>query len=138
MTTPVADASGVRTVYVVDDDAPLRRALQRLLRSVGFAVQTFGSAEDFLARKHAPPPDCLVLDIRLGALSGFDLHDRLRAAGVSIPTIFITGHDDAATRERARTVGAAGYVRKPFDEAVLVSAIETALGRPRAPAGPVR
>ena len=100
------DHTGATTVCVVDDDMPLRRALRRLLRSVGFAVETFGTAEDYLAAEHAPPPDCLVLDIRLGALSRFDLYDRLRAAGVSIPTIFITGHDDAATRERARKLGA--------------------------------
>jgi len=119
----------VPTVHVVDDDAPLRRALQRLLGSVGFAVETFGTAEDFLAAKHVLPADCLVLDIHLGTLSGFDVHDRLRAAGLSIPTVFITGHDDAVTRERARRVGAAGYVRKPFEEAALVAAIEGALAR---------
>ena len=119
--------TGVAMVYVVDDDAPLRRALQRLLRSMGFAVETFGTAEDLLAAEHIPMADCLVLDIHLGALSGFDLHDRLRTAGHSIPTVFITGHDDAVTRERARRVGAAGYVRKPFEEATLVAAIETAL-----------
>jgi FixJ family two-component response regulator len=127
----LADSRGVPTVCLVDDDAPLRRALQRLLVAVGFEVETFGSAEDFLAAPPAPPPDCLVLDIRLGTLSGFDLHDRLRASGVRIPTIFITGHDDAVTRERARRVGAAGYIRKPFDEASLVSAIENAMSERR-------
>ena len=115
------------TVCVVDDDAALRQALRRLLRAVGFSVETYGSAEDFLEAKHVPLPDCLVLDIRLGALSGFALHDRLRASGLSIPTIFITGHDDAATREEARRVGAVAYVRKPFEESVLMSAIDTAL-----------
>ena len=114
------------TVCVVDDDPLLRRALGRLLRSIGFVVETFASAEDFLAATR-PSPDCLVLDIRLGALSGFDLHDRLRASGVSIPTVFITGHDDAATRERARRLGAAGYVPKPFEEETLVAAIEAAI-----------
>jgi FixJ family two-component response regulator len=123
------DRPGVPTVCVVDDDAPVRRALQRLLQASGYGVETFGSAADFLATEHAPPPDCLVLDIRLGGMSGFQLHDRLRATGISIPTVFITGHDDAATRELARRVGAAGYVRKPFDEASLVSAIEAALAR---------
>jgi len=117
----------VPVVCVVDDDAPLRRALLRLLRGFGFTVEGFGTAEDFLAAPHTPLPDCLVLDIHLGALSGFDVHDRLRAQGMSIPTVFITGHDDAATRERARRVGAVGYVRKPFDEADLVAAIERAL-----------
>ena len=115
------------TVGVVEDDPLLRRALQRLLRATGFAVATFGSAEDFLATAHAAPFDCLVLDIRLGPLSGFDLHDRLRASGVQIPTVFITGHDDEASRERARRIGAAGYVPKPFDEQSLVAVIEAAL-----------
>jgi len=118
----------VPTVCVIDDDERLRRALRRLLRSVGFVVETFGNAEDFLAAEPAPAADCLVLDIHLGALSGFDLHDRLRAAGLSIPTVFMTGHDDAVTRERARKVGAAGYVRKPFEETALVAAIQHALG----------
>lgn len=118
---------------VVDDDAPLRRALQRLLHAAGFAVETFGSAEDFLASEHSPPPDCLVLDIRLGALSGFDLHERLRATGLSIPTIFITGHDDAVTRELARRAGAAHYMRKPFEESLLISAIEAAMSPTSSP-----
>jgi FixJ family two-component response regulator len=117
---------GRSSVGVVEDDPLLRRALQRLLRATGFTVATFDSAEDFLASSPATPFDCLVLDIRLGALSGFDLHDRLRAAGVSTPTIFITGHDDDATREHARRIGAAGYVPKPFDEQALVSLIEAA------------
>ena len=117
------------TVCVVDDDPLLLRALGRLLRSIGFVVETFASAEDFLAAKRPSPLHCLVLDIRLGALSGFDLHDRLRASGVSIPTVFITGHDDAATRERARRLGAAGYVPKPFEEETLLSAIEAAIKR---------
>jgi FixJ family two-component response regulator len=123
------DLAGVATVCVVDDDAPLRRALSRLLRSAGYSVEAFGTAEDFLAAPHEPAPDCLVLDIHLGSMSGFDLHERLSASGLSIPTVFITGHDDAFTRERARRAGAAGYVRKPFDEADLVAAIQAALSR---------
>jgi FixJ family two-component response regulator len=129
MGAPLADSVRGPMVCVVDDDAPLRRALQRLLRAVGFDVETFESAEQFLAAEHASPPDCLVLDIRLGRLSGFDLHDRLRASGVSAPVIFITGHDDAATREQARKVHAAGYIRKPFDETSLIAAIEAAIAR---------
>ena len=125
--TPLDDRGRTPTVCVVDDDAPLRRALQRLLRSVGFTVETFGSAEDYLAAERNRAADCLVLDIRLGGLTGFDLHDRLRASGLAIPTVFITGHDDATTRERARRAGAAGYVRKPFDESDLISVIQRAL-----------
>lgn len=116
-------------VCVVDDDAPLRRAMKRLLKASGYGVETFGSAEEFLAARHVPPPDCLVLDIRLGGINGFQLYDRLRAEGLSIPTVFITGHDDVGLREQARKVGAAGYVRKPFDEQSLVTAIEAALAR---------
>ena len=124
----VLERTDVPTVWLVDDDPPLRRALQRLLRTAGFAVQTFGSAEEMLASRQERRPDCLVLDIHLGpTLSGFDLHDRVRADGLSIPTIFITGHDDAATREHARRAGAAGYVPKPFDDHVLLAAISAAL-----------
>jgi two-component system response regulator FixJ len=120
--------TGRSSIGVVEDDPLLRRALQRLLRATGFTVAAFDSAEEFLASSPAAPFDCLVLDIRLrGALSGFDLHERLRAAGVSTPTIFITGHDDEPTRERARRIGAAGYVPKPFDEQSLISLIEAAL-----------
>jgi len=129
MEAPLADSGRGPTVYVVDDDAPLRRALHRLLRAAGFDVKTFESAEAFLAARHVSPPDCLVLDIRLGALSGFDLYDRLRTSGLSAPVIFITGHDDAATREQARKIDAAGYIRKPFDETSLISAIEAAISR---------
>jgi FixJ family two-component response regulator len=121
MPTPAEPRS---TVGVVEDDALLRRALQRLLKVSGFSVETFGSAEEFLATEPQSRFDCLVFDIRLGTLTGFDLHERLRAAGVSTPIIFITGHDDDATRERARRVGAAGYLPKPFDEQVLLSTIE--------------
>ena len=120
---------GRSSVGVVEDDPLLRRALQRLLRATGFTVSTFASAEDFLAASPANVFDCLVLDIRLGNLSGFDLHDRLRASGVSTPAIFITGHDDEATRERARRIGAAGYVPKPFDQEALISLIEAAISR---------
>ncbi len=123
----MAEPREAPTVCVVDDDPLLRRALQRLLRATGFTVETFGSAEDFLAAGRASPVHCLVLDIRLGSASGFDLHEHLRASGLSIPTVFITGHDDAATRERARTTGAAGYVPKPFQEDALVAAIRAAL-----------
>jgi len=114
-------------ICVVDDDAYLLRALRRLLLAVGFVVQTFGSAEEFLLATRSAQPDCLVLDVHLGTLSGFDLHDRLLASGVSIPTVFISGHDDAATRERARSAGAAAYLAKPIEEHSLISAIEAAL-----------
>jgi two-component system, LuxR family, response regulator FixJ len=114
-------------VCLIDDDAAVRRALGLLLRTMGFTVEVFHSAEDFLRARHAVPPDCLVVDIHLGALSGFDLHERLVAAGISIPIIFITGHDDVPTRERAQHAGAAGYLQKPLDAHSLIRAIEGAV-----------
>jgi len=119
---------GPRIVGIVDDDASLLRALRRLLQAVGFTVETFGSGEEFL-RSVRPPPSCLVLDIHLGTLTGFDLHEWLLASGASVPTVFITGHDDDATRERARKAGAVAYLCKPFDDQSLISAIERALAR---------
>ncbi len=119
---------GPRVVGIVDDDASLLRALRRLLQAVGFTVETFGSGEEFL-RSVRRPPSCLVLDIHLGTLTGFDLHEWLLASGASVPTVFITGHDDDATRERARKAGAVAYLCKPFDDQSLISAIERALAR---------
>ena len=117
----------VPAVCIVDDDASLRRALQLLLRSAGFTVGAFASAEAFLLAAHAMTPRCLVLDIQLGSLNGFELHERLTAAGRAIPTIFITAHDDAPTRERARLTGAIGYLRKPFDDEALIVNVRQAL-----------
>jgi len=116
-------------IGVVDDDASILRALERLLGAAGFTVKTFRSAEEFLAFEHPERIDCLLLDIHMNGLSGFDLQERLAAQRIPIPTIFITAHDDALTRERARKSGAVAYVRKPFDEHSLIGAIEKALGR---------
>ena len=113
----------------MDDDTSLLRSLNRLLRTAGFTVETFESAGVFLRARQSSPPDCLVLDVHLGAVSGFDVHARLLASGTSVPTIFVTGHDDAATREQARRAGAAAYLAKPFEDQALVSAIEKALDR---------
>lgn len=114
-------------IGVVDDDPSVLRALTRLLGVSGFTVRTFGSAEAFLAHDHSGI-DCLLLDVHLGGLSGFDLQERLVEARVSIPIVFITAFDDPATRERALKGGVA-YVGKPFDEHLLLDAIESALGR---------
>jgi FixJ family two-component response regulator len=116
-------------ISVVDDDPSLLRALRRLLQTAGFAVEAFGSGEEFLQAQHSLLLDCVVLDINLGSLSGFAVQERMRAAGMSVPTVFITGHDGPATRERARKAGAAGYLAKPFEPEALISAIETALER---------
>jgi FixJ family two-component response regulator len=115
-------------VCVIDDDDSLLRALRRLLCAGGFQVKTFSSAEDFLEYRNSRTPGCLVLDVHLGGLSGFELHERLVAAGRQIPVVFITAHDDAATRERARRAGAVEYLRKPFDDESLIAGVNRALG----------
>lgn len=114
-------------IGVVDDDDSVLRALRRLLRGAGFAVKSFGSAEEFLGLEHPETINCLVLDIHMPGLSGFDLQERLADAQLLIPIIFITAHDDPLTRERARKGGVA-YFPKPFDAQSLIGAIEKALG----------
>jgi FixJ family two-component response regulator len=115
------------TVGIVDDDAALRRALQRLVGAAGFRPEAFDSAEAFLAWDRRADCRCLVLDVHLGGLSGFELHEHLVAQGAAPPVIFITGHDDAATQARARAAGAVAYLRKPFDDHLLIDAIRQAM-----------
>jgi FixJ family two-component response regulator len=126
---PSPPRRGSAVVGVVDDDASLLRALQRLLVAGGFRVEVFSSAEEFLKSEHGRSADCLVLDVHLGGLSGFELYEKLIAAGMRIPAVFITAHDDAITRARARQSGAVAYLSKPFDDASLIGAIHLALGR---------
>src|SRR6266404_8403979 len=101
-------------VFVVDDDPSIREALDSLLRSVGLGVQTFASAQDFLASKHPDVPSCLVLDVHLPGLSGLDLQQELAKADVHIPIIFLTGHGDIPTSVRAIKAGALEFLTKPF------------------------
>jgi FixJ family two-component response regulator len=110
-------------IAVIDDDASVRRALQRLLRSAGFAVETFATAREFLDAGHSARTTCLVLDIHLPEMSGFQLQEHLAVSGVLIPIVFITAHDNATTRERASRPGATAYLRKPFDQDELIEAI---------------
>lgn len=109
-------------VGIIDDDASLRAALGRALRGSGIRVESFASGEEFLERGDPRAADCIVLDIHLGGLSGFDLRDRLMAAGTVPPIIFITGHDDVFAR-RARECGASGFLRKPFDVNELLALV---------------
>ena len=115
-------------ISIVDDDLSVRRALRRLVRSAGYTVETFASAREFLDSLPSGRTACLVLDIHLGGMSGFELQERMAADPAPIPVIFITAQDDAATRERARQTGASAYLRKPFDEQVLLAAIGRAIG----------
>src|ERR1700674_224520 len=109
-------------VSIVDDDVSVRRALSRLVRVAGYAVESFGSAREFLASTPRGRTACLVLDVQLdgGGMSGLDLQERLVADGVTIPTIFITAHGDARTRERIKQSRVAGFLSKPFGDQALL------------------
>jgi FixJ family two-component response regulator len=115
-------------VGIVDDDASIRSSLARVLRLEGMCVETFACAEDALDRIAAGAPDCLVLDVHLGGLSGFDLQDRLLARGDAPPIIFITAHDEVPACRLSPHAGAAGYLRKPFDVVVLIECLRPLIG----------
>jgi FixJ family two-component response regulator len=117
-------------VAVIDDDLSVRRGLERLLRSAGYRVQAFSSAREFLGYNGSPQPECLVLDVSMPGQSGLHLHDVLVAMGRKIPVIFITGHGDVAMAARAMKAGAADFLSKPFDDEVLLKAVEKALKKP--------
>src|SRR5260370_27717256 len=105
---PVPESKAI--VFVVDDDISVREALESLVRSAGFEVETFASAQDFLANRRPDGPSCLVLDVRLPGLSGLDLQKRIREASREIPIVFITGHGDVPTSVRAMKAGAVEFL----------------------------
>ena len=119
-------------MFVVDDDASVREALQRLVRSAGLRVEAFASAEEFLKRARTEEPSCLVLDVRLPHLSGLDLQRRMVDTNNEMPIVFITGHGDIPTTVRAMKAGAVEFLTKPLGDDVLISAITDALERSRA------
>jgi len=114
------------TVYVVDDDESVRRALQRLLRSAGYHAVTFESAEDFIDSTPGGGEGCLILDIRLPGMTGLDLQEKLSASGAKYAVIIMTAHDNPQWRQRAKKAGAVAYLKKPFDEQSLLDAIQLA------------
>jgi FixJ family two-component response regulator len=114
-------------VMIVDDDDSMRRAARRLVRSFGLGVDTFASAEDFLASGRLGETACLVLDVHMPGLSGIELQSKLIAEGHHIPVIFITAFADEKTQARALEAGAYAYLIKPFDEDDLLEGIRRAL-----------
>jgi FixJ family two-component response regulator len=120
------------TVFIVDDDPSVREALTSLIRSVGLRVRPFSSAQEFLAREPHAAPSCLVLDVRLPGVGGFELQRTLSDSGDSIPIIFITGHGDIPMTVRAMKAGAAEFLPKPFRDQELLDAIRNALETARA------
>src|SRR5258705_4358420 len=118
-------------VYVVDDDASVREAVESLIRSAGFPVRTFGSAQEFLATPRADMPSCLVLDLHLPGLSGLELQRELARDDVQIPIIFLTGHGDIPTSVKAIKAGALEFLTKPFHDEDLLNAIRDGIAQDR-------
>ena len=119
------------TVFVVDDEETVRKALARLIRSAGMTARTFPTAEAFLAEDHAVPASCLVLDVRLPGLNGLQLQEALNRKAYPLAIIFITGHGDVPTSVRAMKGGAVDFLQKPFAGHELLDAIRRAVGRTR-------
>jgi FixJ family two-component response regulator len=115
------------TVCVVDDDPSVCKALSRLIKSAGFNVKTYGSAQKFLNDGHPKEPDLLILDVRMPGMNGLDLQNHLAASGRAIPILFITAHDNSMAETSAMAAGAAAFFQKPFDEKDLLGAIYKAL-----------
>ena len=124
-------AEPTEIVFVVEDDASVRRAVGSLVRLAGLTVQTFPSAQEFLAFPRPDVPSCLVLDVQLPGLSGLDLQEELAKADVQIPIIFLTGHGDIPMTVRAMKAGALEFFPKPFDDQDLLEAIHEAIKRDR-------
>ena len=115
-------------VAVVDDEESVRRALERLLRSAGFAVETFPTGAEFLLSLPEHRPACLVLDLHMPELSGLDVQMLIEREHFNVPIVVITGHDTPEVRARVMGRGAKAYLRKPVDDKLLLAAISDAIG----------
>jgi FixJ family two-component response regulator len=124
-------SAGSPTVFVIDDDASVRAAIEGMLKSVGLRSKTFGTTQEFVISKQMDGPSCLVLDVRLPGISGLEFQRKLADAGFQIPIIFITGHGDIPMSVRAMKSGAVEFLTKPFRDQDLLDAIYQALDRDR-------
>ena len=118
-------------ISIVDDDGSIRDATKTLLRSAGYEVRTFASAEEFLDSGPLQATDCLILDVRMPAMSGLVLQELLNTEASRLPIIFVTAHDDQANRRKAIDAGTADFLRKPFSGDALLAAIQMALSSRR-------
>jgi FixJ family two-component response regulator len=116
-------------VFVVDDDASVRKSLARLVKAAGYEVEIFASVRDFLARAAHEGPCCLLLDVRMPGLTGLDLQEALRAAGQHLAIVFISGYRDVPVSVKAMKGGAVDFLTKPVDEETLLAAIRQAVAR---------
>ncbi|MCU0561161.1 MAG: response regulator [Desulfobacterales bacterium] len=115
-------------IVLVDDDPSVARGLDRLLRSWGMQVRTFGSGKEFLsAREELPKADCCVIDVQMPEMTGLEVQERLNRSGGDAPVIFITAHYDETIEWQALKAGAVGFLRKPFSDEILVGLIRKAL-----------
>lgn len=119
------------TVFVIDDDASIRKSLSRLLRSAGYTAETFSSAEEFLRREHYDGVGCILLDVRMPGLSGMDLQEELNKADYHMPIVFVTGHGDILMSVEAMKKGAVDFLTKPFDDEHLLQALGAAIKKDR-------
>jgi len=124
--------AAVPTVFIIDDDAGMRQAVQDLVESVGLRAESFSTGEEFLRKSRISDPSCLVLDVRLPQISGLDFQQKLAELGVCIPIIFTTAHGDIPMSVRALKSGAVEFLTKPFRDQDLLDAIQQALQRDRA------
>ena len=111
------------TICVVDDDPSVCKALGRLIKSAGFRVKTYDSAQEFLDNDHTEPADLLVLDVRMSGMNGLNLQSHLAASGHTIPIVFITAYENSSSKTKAMARGAVAFFQKPFDEKDLLGAI---------------
>jgi len=119
-------------IAIVDDDEFVCRALKRLIRSMGMTAETYGSSTEFVDLIEALPsfqPDCVVLDVQMPGMTGIEVQASLRRVRGAIPVIFITAHDDRVVRMQALAGGAVAFLRKPFDDVLLIRTLDAALGR---------
>jgi FixJ family two-component response regulator len=121
-------------ISIVDDDESVREGVADLLLTLGFSVASFASAEDFLNSDHLHNTSCLIADFRMPGMTGLELHAKLDASGLAIPTLLVTAYPDKTVRERALNAGVAGYLAKPFAEDDFLDCIRSALDC-RRPAG---
>ena len=114
-------------IFVVDDDQSMQRAFLLLLQSAGFDAKAFSSAEEFLTYSVISDADCIILDLRMPRMNGFEVMEKLISMGIHVPIICVTAFDDAKSREQARELGAAAYFTKPVDDQALIDAINWAI-----------
>jgi FixJ family two-component response regulator len=114
-------------VAVLDDEPEMRKALRRLLIGLGFCVEEFADGKDFLAAVDSRPLDCLLLDLHMAEVSGFDVLEAFRSRKIRVPVIVITAHDEPGTEQQVRALGACAYLKKPVDRDALLAAIKTVI-----------